>query len=62
MIDGYKTLCNSLFGTTRVAVDECDFVLVGGLIGCGKTEVTAALDSSLDLEGHVNHRGSSFGR
>ncbi|MBE1008636.1 tRNA 2-selenouridine(34) synthase MnmH, partial [Escherichia coli] len=40
----------------------CDFVLVGGLTGCGKTEVIAALDNSLDLEGHANHRGSSFGR
>lgn len=50
------------FETTRAAVDECDFVLVGGLTGCGKTEVIAALDNSLDLEGHANHRGSSFGR
>ncbi len=50
------------FETTRAAVDECDFVLVGGLTGCSKTEVIAALDNSLDLEGHANHRGSSSGR
>ncbi|VFT11905.1 tRNA 2-selenouridine synthase [Pseudomonas aeruginosa] len=62
VIGGYKALRNFLFETTRAAVDECDFVLVGGLTGCGKTEVIAALDNSLDLEGHANHRGSSFGR
>jgi hypothetical protein len=28
----------------------------------GKTEVISALNHSLDLEGHANHRGSSFGK
>jgi len=43
-------------------VRDCPLRLVAGLTGTGKTEVIAALDSSLDLEGHAHHRGSSFGR
>ncbi|CAD5106244.1 tRNA 2-selenouridine(34) synthase MnmH [Zestomonas carbonaria] len=62
VIGGYKALRNFLLETTRQAVEQCDFVLVGGLTGCGKTEVIAELDAGLDLEAHANHRGSSFGK
>lgn len=62
VIGGYKALRSFLIDTTQQAVAECDFVLVGGLTGCGKTEVIAALDDGLDLEGLANHRGSSFGK
>ncbi|KAF1053072.1 MAG: tRNA 2-selenouridine synthase [Stenotrophomonas maltophilia] len=62
VIGGYKALRGFLFDTTRAATEECRFVLVGGLTGTGKTEVIARLRNSLDLEGHANHRGSSFGR
>ncbi len=62
VIGGYKAMRGFLIETTREAVAQCDFVLVGGLTGTGKTEVIAALDNSLDLEGHANHRGSSFGK
>ena len=59
---GYKAMRTFLIETTDAAVRECDFVVVGGLTGTGKTEVIAQLDNSVDLEGHANHRGSSFGK
>lgn len=62
VIGGYKAMRNFLLDTTRQATEQCGFILVGGLTGTGKTEVIAALDNSLDLEGHANHRGSSFGK
>ncbi len=62
VIGGYKAMRQFLLDTTEDAVAECDFVVVGGLTGTGKTEVLAALDNALDLEGHANHRGSSFGK
>jgi tRNA 2-selenouridine synthase len=62
VIGGYKALRNFLIGTIEQAVAQCDFVLIGGLTGTGKTEVLQQLDNALDLEGHANHRGSSFGK
>jgi len=62
VMGGYKAMRNFLFETTQSAVAECDFVLIGGLTGTGKTEVLQVLDNALDLEGHANHRGSSFGK
>ncbi|MES2819008.1 MAG: tRNA 2-selenouridine(34) synthase MnmH [Pseudomonadota bacterium] len=62
VVGGYKAMRSFLLATTEQAVTQCDFVLVGGLTGTGKTEVVAQLDNSLDLEGHANHRGSSFGK
>lgn len=62
IIGGYKALRNFLIGVTEQAVTECDFVLIGGMTGTGKTEVLQQLDNALDLEGHANHRGSSFGK
>ncbi|NWL78853.1 tRNA 2-selenouridine(34) synthase MnmH [Pseudomonas taiwanensis] len=59
---GYKAMRTFLLETTQDAVTQCDFVLVGGLTGTGKTDVIARLSNSLDLEGHANHRGSSFGK
>jgi tRNA 2-selenouridine synthase len=62
VIGGYKAMRTFLLETTQQAVAQCDFVLVGGLTGTGKTEVLAQLNNALDLEGHANHRGSSFGK
>lgn len=62
VIGGYKALRSFLLETTEQAVEQCAFVSVGGLTGTGKTEVIAQLGNSLDLEGHANHRGSSFGK
>ncbi|GGM26827.1 tRNA 2-selenouridine(34) synthase MnmH [Pseudomonas asuensis] len=59
---GYKALRTFLMESLLQAVEECRFVLVGGMTGTGKTEVIAQLDDSVDLEGHANHRGSSFGK
>jgi tRNA 2-selenouridine synthase len=62
VVGGYKALRSYLIEVTDQAVAECDFVLVGGLTGSGKTEVLTRLGNALDLEGHANHRGSSFGK
>lgn len=59
---GYKAMRNFLIATTEAAVAECDFMLLGGLTGSGKTELLAQLDNAIDLEGHAHHRGSSFGK
>ncbi|WP_193040594.1 MULTISPECIES: tRNA 2-selenouridine(34) synthase MnmH [unclassified Pseudomonas] len=59
---GYKAMRGFLLETVEQAVAECDFVLLGGMTGTGKTEVLGQLRNSLDLEGHANHRGSSFGK
>ena len=59
---GYKALRTFLLETTEQAVEQCEFVLLGGLTGTGKTDVLHQLNNVLDLEGHANHRGSSFGK
>ncbi|MCQ2998194.1 tRNA 2-selenouridine(34) synthase MnmH [Pseudomonas syringae] len=59
---GYKAMRTFLIDTIECAVQECELVVVGGLTGSGKTEVLAGLSNALDLEGHANHRGSSFGK
>jgi tRNA 2-selenouridine synthase len=62
VIGGYKALRSYLIEVTDDAVAECDFVLIGGLTGSGKTQVLNQLGNALDLEGYANHRGSSFGK
>ncbi|AWY40251.1 tRNA 2-selenouridine(34) synthase MnmH [Pseudomonas putida] len=59
---GYKAMRTFLLNTLEQAVTQCDFVLLGGMTGTGKTDVLTQLDNGLDLEGHANHRGSSFGK
>ncbi|TWI53535.1 tRNA 2-selenouridine synthase [Pseudomonas duriflava] len=59
---GYKAMRTFLIETLHQALEECRFVVVGGMTGTGKTEVVAQLDDSVDLEKHANHRGSSFGK
>ncbi|WP_339447592.1 tRNA 2-selenouridine(34) synthase MnmH [Pseudomonas sp. EA_5y_Pfl2_R50] len=59
---GYKAMRNFLIDTTEQAIAQCDFVLLGGMTGTGKTEALVQLRNGLDLEGHANHRGSSFGK
>lgn len=59
---GYKALRGFLIETLEQAVQECSFVLLDGLTGTGKTDVLLQLPNALDLEGHANHRGSSFGK
>ncbi len=62
VVGGYKAMRTFLMDTTSAAMAQCDFVLLGGLTGTGKTEVLAGLGHALDLERHANHRGSSFGK
>lgn len=38
------------------------FIRIGGLTGSGKTRLLVKIKNHLDLEGHANHRGSSFGK
>ncbi|MDE1943368.1 MAG: tRNA 2-selenouridine(34) synthase MnmH [Betaproteobacteria bacterium] len=59
---GYKAMRTFLLETIEAALTECDWVLLGGLTGTGKTDVLAQVSGALDLEQHANHRGSSFGR
>ncbi|HEY8587367.1 MAG TPA: tRNA 2-selenouridine(34) synthase MnmH, partial [Rhodanobacter sp.] len=59
---GYKAMRTFLIEEIESAVRDCTFTLVGGMTGTGKTEVLAQLDNAIDLEGHANHRGSSFGK
>jgi tRNA 2-selenouridine synthase len=59
---GYKAMRTFLLDTLHAAINECGFVVLGGMTGTGKTEVLAQLPNSLDLEGIANHRGSSFGK
>ena len=59
---GYKAMRSFLMQTVEQAVTQADFVLLGGMTGTGKTDVIVQLENSLDLEGHANHRGSSFGK
>lgn len=62
VLGGYKALRGFLIETIETSVAQCDFVLLGGLTGTGKTELLAQLDNAVDLEGHAHHRGSSFGK
>ena len=57
---GYKEMRARLIETLD---KPPEFVVIGGLTGCGKTDLLRSLspDSVLDLEFHANHRGSSFG-
>ncbi len=62
VIGGYKAMRNFLLQTIEQAVAECQFIVLGGLTGAGKTDVLLKLAHSLDLEKHAHHRGSSFGK
>ncbi|WP_455921144.1 tRNA 2-selenouridine(34) synthase MnmH [Pseudomonas putida] len=62
VLGGYKAMRTFLIETIDSAVEECELLLVAGLTGSGKTEVLVELDNGIDLEGHANHRGSSFGK
>ncbi len=58
---GYKAMRQFLIQSLERICLSSQFVLVGGLTGCGKTDVIEALDHAIDLEGLAQHRGSSFG-
>ena len=59
---GYKAMRRVLIDELEQAVEQSDFVILGGKTGTGKTWLLKELSHSIDLEGLANHRGSSFGR
>jgi tRNA 2-selenouridine synthase len=62
VVGGYKAMRTFLMEQIEAAVQQCDFVCLGGLTGIGKTEVLAQLSNAVDLEALANHRGSGFGK
>jgi tRNA 2-selenouridine synthase len=62
VVGGYKAMRTFLMDSLESAVAECQYIVVGGMTGTGKTDVLAQLSNAVDLEGHANHRGSSFGK
>lgn len=62
VVGGYKAMRAYLLQTLDQAAQDCQWTVLGGLTGCGKTEVLQQIPQGLDLEGHARHRGSSFGK
>lgn len=58
---GYKAMRQFLLKSLDLSIEGSSFLVVGGLTGCGKTDVIQALSAKIDLEGLARHRGSSFG-
>lgn len=61
ILGGYKAMRHYLITAFEDNVAQTAFTVVGGLTGCGKTDVIRAIGGKLDLEGIARHRGSSFG-
>ena len=59
---GFKALRRLMIDTIDVAAAEVSLIRIGGKTGTAKTVLVNAVDQGVDLEGHANHRGSSFGR
>ncbi len=59
---GYKALRHHAIATTARVSQNKKLIIVGGRTGIGKTHLVNRLNSSVDLEGLANHRGSAFGR
>ncbi len=59
---GYKALRRFLIDELEASVEQCSFIILSGKTGTGKTRLIHQIDTSVDLEGLANHRGSSFGR
>ncbi len=59
---GYKAMRSWLLDYLEESIQTCDFVIVSGKTGTGKTRLLHQFTNHIDLEGLANHRGSSFGR
>ena len=59
---GYKSLRQFMLQYLADACETQSFVLLSGMTGTGKTDIIKTLNTSIDLEGAANHKGSSFGR
>lgn len=62
VIGGYQEMRRYLLRVLEDSARDCRFTVLGGLTGCGKTELLRQLPNAIDLEGHARHRGSSFGQ
>ena len=63
LIDGgFKALRHVIIDQITDAANHVPFVRIGGKTGTAKTDLVNAIEFSTDLEGHANHRGSSFGQ
>ena len=63
LIDGgFKALRHVILDQITDAADQVPVVRIGGKTGTAKTVLVNAVEFSTDLEGHANHRGSSFGQ
>lgn len=58
---GYKALRRFLVKQLEQADQQFNFIIIGGLTGCRKTELIQQTNNGIDLEGAAYHRGSSFG-
>lgn len=54
---GYKDLRRFLIDTLDSAAAECQWTVLTGMTGSGKTHMLAEVAQALDLEGHAHHRG-----
>ena len=59
---GFKALRHVILDQITDAADKVPVVRIGGKTGTAKTVLVNAIEFSTDLEGHANHRGSSFGQ
>lgn len=62
LIDGgFKALRRIIIDQIEDAADRVPVLRIGGKTGTAKTKLINEIEFSTDLEGHANHRGSSFG-
>lgn len=59
---GFKSLRAFILKSLVQCCETKNFILLSGMTGTGKTDIIKTLESSIDLEGAANHKGSSFGR
>lgn len=59
---GYKAMRRYLIDSGEKLINDCQFTLLSGRTGSGKTRLLHTSKQMIDLEGLANHRGSAFGR
>lgn len=59
---GYKSLRTFLLRYLEESCRTATFTILSGMTGTSKTDIIKTLNTAVDLEGHANHKGSSFGR
>jgi tRNA 2-selenouridine synthase len=59
---GYKAMRRVLLDELEYSIAHCQFIILGGRTGTGKTWLLKKLEHTIDLEALAHHRGSSFGR